>query len=60
MEAEASSYIVLYGNGNANNHLGTGFIVYEYVGIRSAFMRIEFISDKVSYIILSGCYDIVD
>jgi hypothetical protein len=44
----------LDGNGNANHLLGTGFL------IRSAVKKAEFVSDRVSYIILRGCWcDIV-
>jgi hypothetical protein len=35
-------------NGNADQHLGIGFFVHK--GIISACKRIEFISDKMSYI----------
>jgi hypothetical protein len=43
-----------YGNGNANHHLGTGFLVHK--GIISAVKRVEFFSDRMSYIPLRGCW----
>jgi exonuclease III len=46
----ADNYTFLYGNGNADHHLGTGFFVYK--GIVSSFKRIEFISDRMMYITL--------
>jgi hypothetical protein len=39
-----------YGNGNANHHLGRGFFVHQVV--ISAVKRVEFISDKMSYVTL--------
>jgi len=49
----ADNYTFLCGNGNANHHLGTGFFIHQ--GIRSAVKRVEFISDRMSYITLRGC-----
>jgi hypothetical protein len=45
-------YIFYYGNGNVNCHLGMGCIVHK--GIVSAVKRVEFISDRMSYIRLRG------
>jgi hypothetical protein len=52
----ADDYIFFDGNGNVNHHLGTGYFVHE--GIMSAVARLEFISDRISYITLRWC-DIV-
>jgi exonuclease III len=44
----------LYGQGNGDHQLGTGFFVHKR--IVSAVRRVEFISDSMSYIILRGCW----
>ena len=48
----AGDYNFFYGKGNENHHLGTGFFVHH--GIVSAIKRVEFVSDRVSYIVLRG------
>jgi hypothetical protein len=42
----------VYGEGNKNNQLGTGFVVHQKRV--SALMRVEFIIDRMSYIVLRG------
>ena len=42
-------YMLYYGKGN-NNQLGAGFYIHKR--IKSATMKVEFISDRLSYLIL--------
>jgi hypothetical protein len=48
----AGEYTVFYGKGNENHELGTGFFVHKR--ITSAAKKVEFVSDRMSYIILRG------
>ena len=48
----AGDYICFYGKGNENHQLGIGFLVHRR--IVSAVKRVEFVSDRMSYIVLRG------
>jgi hypothetical protein len=50
----AGEYTFVYGKGNENYELGTGFFADKR--IISAAKRVDCVSDRMSYIILRGCW----
>ena len=52
MGQRAGEYNIFYGKGNENHQLGTGFVVHRI--IVTAVKTVEFVSDRLSYIVLRG------
>jgi len=50
----AGDYNFFYGKRNENHQLGTGFFVHNRIAL--AVKRVEFVSDRVSHIVLRGCW----
>ncbi|KAJ4445861.1 hypothetical protein ANN_12546 [Periplaneta americana] len=50
--SQIGDYLLYYGEGNINHQLGTGFFVHKR--IKSAVKKVEFISDRLSYLVLKG------
>jgi hypothetical protein len=48
----ASDYTFFYENGNADHHLGTDFFAHKR--IMSAVKRVDFVCDRMSYMVLRG------
>jgi endonuclease/exonuclease/phosphatase family metal-dependent hydrolase len=51
---QAEDYTFFCGEGNGYHHLGTGFFIHKR--IVSAVRTVQFISDRMLYIILRGCW----
>ena len=50
--SQIGDYLLYYGEGNDNHQLGTGFFIHKR--IKSTVKKVEFISDRLSYLVLKG------
>jgi hypothetical protein len=51
---QAGEYTFFYGKENENHELGRGFFIHKRIIL--AVKRVDFVSDRMSYIILRGCW----